>query len=167
MRDNGKRVLLGLPVPLVLLILVGVWLSGLGWPGETLVERAHRMCADCGISGEEIDALIDNGRHSRISREESIRLWEGTYEGQEDATELIELCCNCVEVIVDASVSRQQAGRRRRSMAITTFTDLSRHKSNGTARAFSTAPEPADARAGRTPTLYRKQEPASINALPP
>lgn len=80
-------------------------------PAETLVERAHRICTDCGISGDEVDALIDNARHSTISRENSVRLWEQTYQGQENAAELMQLCRDCVEAICDAGFD---AGRKAR-----------------------------------------------------
>ena len=71
------------------------------WPPAKPVLRY----ACFGTSDTEIDALIDNGRHSTISREESICLWEQTYEGQENAAELMELCRDCVEAIADAGFS--------------------------------------------------------------
>ena len=63
------------------------------------------------MSRTEIDQLIDNAHQSTISREESIALWEQTYRGQPNAAELMELCRDCVDAIVDAGFDAGRTGR--------------------------------------------------------
>lgn len=75
---------------------------------KTIGDAGYRICSDCGISDDEVDALIDNARHSTISREESIALWEQTYRGESNAAELMELCRDCVRAIVDAGFDAHQ-----------------------------------------------------------
>ena len=47
----------------------------------------------------EIDRLIDDMRHSTLSREENLDLFRDTFERREDA----ELCIGCAVAVVDAA----------------------------------------------------------------
>ena len=47
----------------------------------------------------EIDRLIDDMRHSTLSREENLDLFRDTFERREDA----ELCIGCAEAVLDAT----------------------------------------------------------------
>ncbi len=51
--------------------------------------------------GEEIDQLIEHTSTGLMTREESIRMWQKTYDSREDAAYAIGLCRPCVEAIVD------------------------------------------------------------------
>ena len=64
---------------------------------ETPIERAHRICKDCGLLGPEIDELIQQVRESGLTPSESIQLWK-------DAADpgAVELCRECVDAVVKA-----------------------------------------------------------------
>ena len=74
--------------------------------GETPTERAHRICADCGLDAAAIDWLIDETEHTTLDRAGALALWEGTYDDPDALAEARELCMPCVEAILDVSVDR-------------------------------------------------------------
>ncbi len=68
-------------------------------PWETLTQRAHRLCDKCGLDDDEIDRLIDEFRDPRLSREQALALFFGTFENPAAA----ELCMSCVKAVMDAA----------------------------------------------------------------
>lgn len=76
---------------------IGVWsLVACSW--ESARERAHRLCAECGLSADETDELIDGVRHSTLTRDENLQLFYAMFEHRADA----KLCEACPVVILDA-----------------------------------------------------------------
>jgi hypothetical protein len=69
---------------------------------ETPAERAHRLCTECDLSGDEIDRLIDDFTNTPLTREEAVRLFEDTYSDPAKLEAARELCMDCVEAIFDA-----------------------------------------------------------------
>lgn len=63
------------------------------------VDRAHELCAECGLSDAEVDQLIDDAKHSMLSREENMRLFLDTFADPAEA----ELCRTCAEAVLDAA----------------------------------------------------------------
>ncbi|MHC4698764.1 MAG: hypothetical protein ACYTFA_18700 [Planctomycetota bacterium] len=67
---------------------------------ETPTQRAYKECRPCGLAESEIDELIDTRRHSTVSREESIELFESTFSPDETGP---EDCTPCLEAVLDAA----------------------------------------------------------------
>ena len=63
------------------------------------IDLAYRICDACGLDVAEIDQLIDDIRHSALTREENLDLFRDTFERREDA----ELCIDCAEAVLDAA----------------------------------------------------------------
>lgn len=61
--------------------------------------RAYRLCVACGLTGDEIDRLIDTKRHAGQTREQQLDLFYATFEARADA----EPCEPCAEVVLDAA----------------------------------------------------------------
>ena len=86
------------------LALLILFLVGLLWrPAEPVGDDVYSICGSCGLSVEEIDQLIEHNRSGLMTREESVRLWEKTYDGQDDSAELMQLCRPCVDAIADVA----------------------------------------------------------------
>ena len=68
----------------MLLVAFAIWLL-VARPWESATERAHRLCAECGLSTDETDQLIDGVRHSTLTRDESQQLFYDTFEHRADA----------------------------------------------------------------------------------
>ena len=68
-------------------------------PWESDTQRAHRLCEGCGLGPGDVGGLIDNVRHSTLTREENLDLFYGTFEDQADA----EACVPCAEAVLDAA----------------------------------------------------------------
>lgn len=64
-------------------------------PPETPLQRAHRICKDCGIYEPEIDQLIEQVRTSGLMPKESIELWKQAAE-----PDAVDLCRECVDAVV-------------------------------------------------------------------
>ncbi len=92
-RRDTRISLVALSLPIA--ILFGLWLQ----PGETPIERAYRVCGECGILPFEIDQQIDDARHTTLTREESLALFGGLFERREDA----ESCRDWPEAVLDAA----------------------------------------------------------------
>ena len=65
-------------------------------PWESAIERAHRLCRVCGLEADEIDGLIANVRHSTLTGEQNLELFDATFEDPSQA----ELCVPCVEAML-------------------------------------------------------------------
>ena len=50
-----------------------------------------------------MDWLIDSNRHSTLTREESVALWEQTYTDDETLKAARQLCMPCAEAVLDAA----------------------------------------------------------------
>ena len=79
-----------LAVCLLIAVAVTAWIYTRPW--ESVVERAHRLCGQCGLGVDEIDWLIDDARHATIERDELVELYMMTFA---DRTET-EGCPPCV-----------------------------------------------------------------------
>ena len=62
---------------------------------ETPLDRAYRICKDCGLYEPEIDELINTMRHSTLTTAEQVQLWKDTAEPG-----AVELCRDCVDAVV-------------------------------------------------------------------
>ena len=82
----------------VLAALVMVFWSRSERPA-TPTEVAYRICGECGLDVAEVYRLIEDMRHSTLSREENLELFRDTFERREDA----ELCIDCAEAVLDAA----------------------------------------------------------------
>ena len=58
--------------------------------------RSYQECRPCGLSGTEIDALIDTMRHSTLSRDGNLELFYATFDRREDA----KICQPCARAIL-------------------------------------------------------------------
>ncbi len=68
------------------------------------VERAHWLCAQCGLSTGDVDGMIDDCRRSKLDRAELVRVWENTYaDNPDDLQQARELCGPCIEAVLDAA----------------------------------------------------------------
>ena len=63
------------------------------------MQRAHRICGQCGLGPVVVDELIDTMRHSTLTREQNLELFFGTFEDPSDA----ELCLPCAEAVAQAA----------------------------------------------------------------
>ena len=72
---------------------------------ESVVERAHRLCAGCGLGAGEVDGLIETmraaGRHR--TRAELFEAWVDTYKDEERRLQAMDLCRSCTEAVLDAA----------------------------------------------------------------
>ena len=86
-------------IVMVTLVALGVtfWSRSERPPSPT--DLAYRVCSACGLDSSEIDQLIDDMRHSTLTREENLDLFHDTFERREDA----ELCIDCAEAVLDAA----------------------------------------------------------------
>lgn len=66
----------------------------------TPTDVAYRICGACGLDIAEVDQLIDDMRHSTLSREQNLDLFRDTFEQREDA----EFCIDCAQAVLDATV---------------------------------------------------------------
>ncbi len=64
------------------------------------MERAHRICGACSLSREAVDGLIDTTSHSRLTRQELVKLWEQTYADPDELEDARSLCQPCVNAIL-------------------------------------------------------------------
>ncbi len=82
-----------------LLVALGVAFSPRSERSETPTDVAYRICEDCGLARSEVDQLIDDARHSTLTRDGLLRLFRDTFERREDA----EVCIGCAEAVLDAA----------------------------------------------------------------
>ncbi len=76
--------------------LVARWASR---PGpETPLERAYRICDDCGIDRPGVDALINAVHHAELTRAQKLALFREQFAREEDA----RLCEPCAVAVLDA-----------------------------------------------------------------
>lgn len=80
-------------------LIAGRWLRS-ARPWETPVDRAHRLCAGCGLKAGEVDRMIDDAAHSTLDREGMVKLWEATFS---EADTHKELCKPRREAVLDAA----------------------------------------------------------------
>ena len=64
-------------------------------PDETPLDRAYRECRPCGISDEQIAGLIDNMRHSTLTRAENVKLFLDTFHDPADAENACRVSRRC------------------------------------------------------------------------
>ena len=64
---------------------------------ETPLQRAHRICNDCGMYELEIVELIEQVKSSGLTPKEAIELWKQTAE-----SDAVELCRDCVDAVIEA-----------------------------------------------------------------
>lgn len=78
----------------MVILVIGLLTSN---PPETTLQRAYRVCKECGMYEPEIDQLIEQLRSSGLTPKESIQLWKDTAEPN-----AVELCRDCAEAVVGA-----------------------------------------------------------------
>jgi len=85
--------------PLIVIVMVilaiGLLTSN---PPETPLDRAYRVCKDCGMYEPEIDQLIEHVRSSGLNAKKAIDVWKQTAEPG-----AVELCRECVEAVVEVA----------------------------------------------------------------
>lgn len=69
---------------------------------ESPLDLAYRLCGQCGLEPGEVDTLIDNPRHTGLTRDEQIRLFEEAYIDGAKLDAAGELCLPCAEAVLDA-----------------------------------------------------------------
>ncbi|MHC4696556.1 MAG: hypothetical protein ACYTFA_07435 [Planctomycetota bacterium] len=69
-------------------------------PAETPTQRVYNERRPCGLTDVEVDELMDDYRHSTVSREESIELFKSTFTNDEHGP---EGCLMCVGAVLDAA----------------------------------------------------------------
>ncbi len=74
---------------------------------ESPSDRAYRLCGQCGLEASEVDTLIDNARHSGLTRDEQIRLFEEAYIDGAKLDAAGELCLPCIEAVLDVAFEDQ------------------------------------------------------------
>ncbi len=74
-------------------------------PWALAVERAHRLCAECGLTAGEVDGLIETMQAAgeRKTRDELFEVWLDTYEVETERVQVMDLCRPCVEAVLDAA----------------------------------------------------------------
>lgn len=85
-----------LAVPVIFIAIIA-WLA-VRTP-ESPIEAACRICDSCGLLEAEVDRMIDDMRHSTLSREQLIDLYRATYTDEGDG----EACIDCSNAILDAA----------------------------------------------------------------
>ena len=80
---------------------VGVWVAGDHSMSPT--EVAIGQCEVCGMDRDWVLGQIQTVRESGLTGEESVALWEKTYDDPEELAEARERCLPCVEAIVTAA----------------------------------------------------------------
>ena len=68
-------------------------------PFESPRDKALRLCGECGLDPAEIDGLIDDMRHSTLTRAENLALFRAQYERAADA----DFCQDCAVEVLDAA----------------------------------------------------------------
>ena len=64
------------------------------------IDRAYRLCSECGLDRAQLDQLIDDVAHSTLDRQQQRELFYSTFgEGDPDP----ELCRPCAEAVLDAA----------------------------------------------------------------
>lgn len=82
--------------PLIVIVMVVLAIGLLtSNQSETPLDRAYRICQDCGLYEPEIDTLIEQIRSSGLTAKEAIEVWKQTAE-----SDAVELCRDCVEAVV-------------------------------------------------------------------
>ena len=81
---------------------VSGWLF-LARPWESPVDRTSRLCGECGLSVSDVDRLIAENRASTLTRDEAVKLWEGTYSDPDVLADARELCMPCVDAVIRAA----------------------------------------------------------------
>ena len=79
-----------------------------GWmfltrPWESPIDRAYRLCGECGLPYTDVDRLVAENRASTLTREEAVKLWEGTYADSDVLADPRELCMPCVDAVIRAA----------------------------------------------------------------
>ena len=94
-KRSTKTVAAMLPI----MAAIAGWLV-LARPCVSPTERAYLLCGKCGLTGDEVDWLIDANQNSTLTREQSLELFYATFEYRRDA----ELCEPCAEAVLNAAV---------------------------------------------------------------
>ena len=74
-----------------------MWLV-LARPFESSRDKALRLCGECGLGVAEIDGLIDDMRHTTLTRDENLTLFRAQFERAADA----DYCEDCAVAVMDA-----------------------------------------------------------------
>ena len=83
---------------LPILFVVSGWLI-VARPWESPMERAYRVCSECGISNIEVAWLIGVMRESPKTREEKLEAFRVRFADPDDLT----WCEPCAEAVLDAA----------------------------------------------------------------
>ena len=93
----------------IVAVLVPI-LAAVAWfvaqPTETPIERAHRVCRECGLTNTDVRWLIDHIKDMKLSREKALRVLLDTYFEDGDPQKRkqgSEQCLPCNEAILDAA----------------------------------------------------------------
>ena len=81
-------------------ILVGIG-KGMyfGWFAPSPLDVAYAGCEPCDMTHAEVDQLIDDVRHSTLTREQNRELFIATYANRMDAEE----CLPCIDTMIGAA----------------------------------------------------------------
>ena len=71
-------------------------------PFESPRDKALRLYGECGLGSDEIDQLIDDARHTTLTRAENLALFRKQFEREADA----DSCEDCAVAVLDAAVAR-------------------------------------------------------------
>ena len=85
----------------ILLVLVA-WPAGRylkSKPWDSLIKRAYRACAECGLSPDTVGKLITELEHTTLTHDQAVELFRETFDKPENA----ELCLPCAEAVVEAA----------------------------------------------------------------
>ena len=75
----AKRSTQALACLFLLMFAVGVWIV-FARPFESPRDKALRLCGGCGLDAAEIDGLIDDMRHTTLTRAENLALFRPQFE---------------------------------------------------------------------------------------
>jgi hypothetical protein len=84
-------------VLVVLAFPAGRWVRSRYW--ESPEQRTLRLCRSCGLNDTQITALIDDIRHTTLTREAALALLFATFGNAADA----EMCLPCGEAVLTAA----------------------------------------------------------------
>lgn len=94
--SNRKRT--ALSVPVMVAIIVPIFLAS---TKKTPLEKAYKICEDCGLDKTSVDMLIENYHGSGLNPTDAIQLLKDTSETPES----FELCKSCADAVIEACQS--------------------------------------------------------------
>lgn len=90
--------LIAAAVLVVIAIPAGRWVRH-ARPWESSIQRAHRLCRECGLGEDEIGRLIAAKMNAGQTREQELDSFYATFENRANA----EPCGPCAEAVLNAA----------------------------------------------------------------